>query len=251
MAALSQQPVDLGFLDVLASKIGYRSSLMVIREAYFDESGTHDKKGVLVVAGFIAPLEQWKAFSESLGPEFDSFHSKTAVESTIIGLAGQIVKHVECGFVVSIDQDDFCAASSHRFRSQWGSPYTIAMKEAAAQIALFADQKGISEGIWYHFDAGHRNQAQFNKYMANAHQRWPNERKKLRLAGWSFTSDDIAPPLRAADLLAHQYLKSLRTSRTPPALQVILDGIDIYCPPQIDAARAKELTSQVARIYEN
>ncbi len=113
---------------------------MVIWEAYLDESGTHSKKGTIVLGGFLATPSEWERFNESLvdrlGDRAIGFHSTKSRISDRLQVAKLVAETVQHGFVVSINQGEYVASTSQRFRSQWGSPYTMAMKEACAQVSL-------------------------------------------------------------------------------------------------------------------
>src|SRR5712692_3495007 len=74
MSSLEPAPAD--YIDALvwglpANERGNR--LLMTLQAYFDDSGSHKKSTVFVLAGFISTVDRWKAFSDEWKVKLDEY----------------------------------------------------------------------------------------------------------------------------------------------------------------------------------
>ena len=163
-----------------------KGSVAVLRKAFFDETGTHDDN-FLMVAGFIATEDQWDSFNrawfEAMGRDNEAasqFKAHDCKDPGLMKAACETVSaHTGSGFVISICPSEYRRVISPRFRSQHGAAYTVALREATAQVARWLDFGKMNEPVAYFFDAGHRNQNQAYEYFSKVYSRWPNEKRLL------------------------------------------------------------------------
>ena len=112
-------------------------------QVYWDESGSHNSDN-LVVAGYLAPSENWANFSEEWKkyleisgiPYFrtkDFRNGRSRVFKHLSGnqklvliecLINTIRKHLPVGFISSINSSEYKDLTSQIHRTDWGSPYT-------------------------------------------------------------------------------------------------------------------------------
>ena len=229
--------------------------LTMIHEAYFDETGTHNKH-LLTVAGLIADFDSWQRFYgrwiKLFGPDKAvAFKSDEANLEDLLA-AGQLIgRTAMAGFCVHICPKAYEKTISQRFRSQHGSAYTVSLKEATSQVGMWANRRSDVKGqIAYFFDGGHRNQEQANNYFQRVFNKMPVERRKLRLASWAFADDKVLWPLKAADVLARGCLIKHSTGETPLFMSAITERIQVISAVITDEG-ARGWVAQLAQLYED
>ena len=237
--------------------LGCQGMMMaILRKAVFDESGTHSDD-FLVVAGLIGTEKQWKGFHDSFLSALDGdrlraskFKAKTCNDPIVMQKVCQaITDNVSTGFVVSICPKDYVGATSQRFRSQHGSPYTLALKEVTSQVARWLDYGGIEDPVAYFFDSGHRNQEQASQYFSRVCLRMPKEKKKLHLSSWGFHDDDLVWSLKAADVLANQAYRMEWLNQRGPGMDILLNWL-VIMRHHITTDDASNLVGQLDRLYK-
>ena len=233
-----------------------RRQVVILRQAYFDETGTQDDS-FLMVGGLIASADNWQLFNrkwlELMGSEeaARSFKAKNCRDDDLLGRAAQLAwDHSDCGFVISICPSEYEQATSSRFRSQIGSAYTLCLKDATAKVGDWADRGNMSEPISYFFDAGHRNQEQANEYFRRVFTRMPHERVKIRLGSWTFADDRLVWPLKAAEILALTHYRWEYRSLDTPAREVFhRQATRIIIRTHLTLQEIQGLVAQLEELY--
>lgn len=192
--------------------------LLVLVEAYFDESGTHDGSKVMALAGYLFRQDKseemaaiWREFLAARGlpyfhmvdcahgnPPFDKLDPKhrILVETRLIGLIKQFTVQ---GIGVTVDLEAF----HRRFgeKSFLGTPYSLAFYLVTRGVAVWAKETQYEGKIAYFFEAGHASQSEAN-YLLGIGLRIPEIKAELHYAGHAFVEKQEAPQVQAADLFA-------------------------------------------------
>jgi hypothetical protein len=146
--------------------------VIVMLQAYFDESGTNGKEPLTVISGFIATDTTWLDFDTSwrsaikhdlkdLGlawfhmvecengtkqfapwaskPELRRFAAKT--------MADVIVKSGLKGFWSSVDFPDWCDATTPAFKTRYRKPYYFCFEDCLQQIAAWVSEFAPGESV--------------------------------------------------------------------------------------------------------
>src|SRR5665213_2918693 len=192
--------------------------LLVLVEAYFDESGTHAGSKTMALAGYIFRQDQselmaseWREFLAAKGlpyfhmvdcahgaPPFDKLtpQQRVLVETRLIGL---IKQRTVQGIGVTLDLEAF----KRRFgeKSFLGTPYSLCFYIITRAVVRWAKETEYEGDIAYFFEAGHSSQSEANYLMSLA--LLPDELKaQMHYAGHAFVPKEKAPQVQAADLFA-------------------------------------------------
>ena len=175
-AADSQARIELHKASGLPS---FCSSMVLVLEAYFDESGSSlDQHPILVLGGYVALFEQWLAFSGDWrlvlrnygvpyfhATELPSRHSKlfghlsNEQKKAFVGdLIAVIGKYVDMGVCIIMNPDDWRLATTDTFRCKHGSAYGICM-ELLLMLASVSLRKPGEEPqrVSVFLEDGHKN----------------------------------------------------------------------------------------------
>src|SRR4051812_6525092 len=110
---------------------------VVMLKATIDESGTHKDAPVLCVGACIALPHAWRVLRNAWRPHiahlkkpYHATEHKKNPRKLNDTLAGLIEEHVEVCVAVTIAYDDYQAATTPKFRSLFGSEYSVAALQA-------------------------------------------------------------------------------------------------------------------------
>jgi len=158
--------IPLGYS--LSEEFDYLAALI----AYFDDSGTHLQSPSAIVAGWIAPSQQWKKFNRQwedlkAAEGFEVFHM-TDVMSSARGFVGWnesktgrvltkaraiIDSRAMKGFAVCVAKKDYDDLATKEFREKFGKHhYTFAVRSVIGLIERWREQENIRERTEYVFD---------------------------------------------------------------------------------------------------
>jgi len=214
-AVLDPDHYDLARLfEILAPG---RRDLVMLLEAYFDESGSHDGSEVLCVAGYVFEKinclqldADWAQVLRDYSLPFfrmtDCAHGnkpfahlskpqRIAAETRMIEI---IRKYMAVGVSVTVRESDFyewTKAPNYLF----GSAYTWCCYMCLIGVAGWVYHNKIDAEIAYFFEAGHQHQKQANAVMASV-----LDEPDFRYKAHAFLKKQNARPLQSADLLAWQ-----------------------------------------------
>jgi hypothetical protein len=162
---------------------------MVMLQAYFDESGTHEGADVTCVAGYVFESDQcvrfdgeWRAVLEEYG--LNTFHMtdcahglrafKTIQKSDRIEickrLIGAIKRRARIGIACSVCDSDLRQFQDESAHGE-GHAYTLCLNWCIAAVSAWVHHYSIQDRIAYFFEAGHRQQTAANKYLMNLSRR--------------------------------------------------------------------------------
>jgi hypothetical protein len=143
-------------------------------EIYWDESGSHDSDH-LIVAGYIAPSENWSQFTWEWKQILDEYRlpyfrmqefrngrsklfghlSRTAKQRVIEQLIKTIRTHVSLGIISSVNVKKFNSLVPQKVRGIWGAAYTVCIHACLDEIKNWTNQSEYSGPIFFTFDSGH------------------------------------------------------------------------------------------------
>jgi hypothetical protein len=225
------QPEDASY-QILRNLFGViRSDYVLMVQAFFDESGTHDGAIVTCVAGYLFEPDQclrfddeWREALAAAGLKY--FHmeecahgvaqfkgwpkpKRVEIQTKLIGI---IKRRAAIGVVVSVCQQDYATVAAPGL-SQAGGAYVLCLMWCLAGVSAWVNRHNFQGSIAYFFEAGHRLQSHANRAM-NSLASNPILSAQSRYGGHAFLPKDLAEPdkrlvrpLQAADLLAWQWHK--------------------------------------------
>jgi Protein of unknown function (DUF3800) len=185
--------------------------------AYFDESGTKADTQAVVVAGFIAPTEQWLAFErdwKSILSMFgvNSLHMRHFAHSTgeyvswkgnesrrrdfLSRLIGTIKIRAHHSFACAVLMDAYRLADSKYKLHEVITPYTLAARTCVGKAYDWAKHFNINEDhIAFFFEDGSEDKSDLMRRMERDGKRAP-----------VFLTKNQSVVFQAADLLAYEHL---------------------------------------------
>lgn len=199
--------------------------------AYFDESGTDAKSGVLCVAGYIFLEEkvsafeaEWKAMLEKYGLPFfhmvDCAHGtgafkaltpeqRTEAQKEAIELTK---KYASKGIALSIDKTAFpkVGAGSPKI---WTKPYTFLCGQVLYGVRDWANETGFDGEIEYVFESGADGEVKAVYETVNALLATEAMRKIFRYGRHVHAKKTEALQLQSSDLLAWHWFTHNRRIR--------------------------------------
>jgi hypothetical protein len=207
-------------------------SLLVVIDCAIDESGAKDSKhgNILIVSACVGSTSQMRKLSKgwqsALG-ELPYFHAKdlwkkqsklfrgmsmNKRDRLLTDLVEMVHKRTEWGFSASINVEFYNDRTSQRFRSQWGSAYTFAMRMVVISLILVLErEKRAREPINFLIEHGHVNSGQAVEMLADFEG---FDDKPLIINSRGTAPRDGNPSLQAADMLAFATWEKLRDNRS-------------------------------------
>lgn len=202
-------------VDILSPCSGW---FMVMLEAYFDESGTHDRSNVTAIAGYILPSRQavqmdksWRSLVEKfnvpflhmkdLAPGGKPFDHLTAEQrADLVTRAMNLIrKHTSQGFAVVV-----CPNRFDRSHGDLPDPYSFCAQACFLAVKAWMDQRKITGGANLFFEKGHKDSAKAIEVLEKT-----NELGGL-CPSYTFARKSEVVLLQAADLLAWHTTKFIK-----------------------------------------
>jgi hypothetical protein len=213
----------------------YPERLLVMLQAYFDESGRSDNRGFLIVAGYISDVARWNLWSGSWTAflathginalhmaKFDQLIDPCERDNTKLQIARIIRTYIMCGFAVSIYDREYRQLTSPQFRSSKGSAYTLCVQKCIELAMRWAEgnRPDPSEPIAFVFDRGHRNQNQAQIELQKIRRTSIGHRRPHDT--FAFEDDQTTVQLQSADVLAYSAWQMWRRRNSP--IPGLVDG---------------------------
>jgi len=219
--------------------------IFALLAGYFDESGTHDSRAKLVVAGFVADKDSWATFEEDWNASledqkvpffkaqwfekrkeffrdgWDDRRRKAFMTSLISAIESARLVSMSCSVEMELFNE---IVPTGKVRNKLGSAYTLCGQRCMSHAMKTAKSQSVSERIAYWFDAGHKNRYEFQEAYDKEKE---DVRDRALLGPLTFADEQRVPGLQAADLLAYelalyqtgkQHRRALRTIVTDPLL---------------------------------
>jgi hypothetical protein len=198
----------------------------VLYTAYFDESDTHGAAPTIIMAGLLGHARQWKIFGRRLRAlqrrdGFTVFHAtefkakqgdfKGLTDSEgaqlVHDLTALVQKELTEGTTVYLPHATYLTeyrATPHPSRYHLDSQYGLCFRACLAhQVAILRGLKG-SHRLDVVFEQGHKNQGDVTRVFADVKKQLLGHGIDL-LGDCTPATKHEAPPLMAADFLAHTY----------------------------------------------
>jgi hypothetical protein len=193
--------------------------------AYFDESGTHAASPVLVVAGYLSPVEQWSHFEREWRELLDEFRVANPFHMTdfenrwrqfqgwddsarhrcidrITGILGRRT-WFRTAFAVNVaDYQDVVGGADV-------SPYGFCVWEWMKEAERWLDRYGYTAPIDYVFERGSGRGAEIENNFQWMLSRRKDLRKRYRINSYTFADKRDMLPLQAVDVFAYEAWKHL------------------------------------------
>jgi hypothetical protein len=219
--------------------------LMVMFQAFIDDSGWDGRSPVFVLAGYVATENQWEAFSDEwqtildleepkkLGPfkmaQASQFRHRTSpfygftpeqLHTRLRKLGVAINKHVEHGIISVVPIEPYRKVFTGRFHPDaLDRPYFLSFYGVMTRLIGLTKQREISDGIDFIFDTQGGESialltAEYQRFLALS----PQDLLGIAPANPKFENDEKVRPLQAADMiawLARRYYHDLALGRRP------------------------------------
>lgn len=189
----------------------------------FDESGSKEshRGNLLVVSGYFGATSRMARLSRSWQGTLDGFGvpyfhtkelwngrselfrglSKSQRKRLLSALIESVHHNVQWGFSAFIDPDYYVSKTSERFRSQWGSAYTFAMRLTILFFILILErERRAGEAVNILIEGGHPNANQALEMMREFST---FEDRPLNIRNYGLGPKEGQPTLQAADMLAY------------------------------------------------
>lgn len=196
---------------------------------YFDESGTHVTSSALVVAGYIAPADQWERLAadwrawlnkfsvrafhmtdwENRQGEFKDWNNckRHDLFNRLVGILKLRFHHGFSAATIISHYSDF--ADEFARRSPMAvSPYTFCVLQCFWFVGAWADRYRHPEPIQYVFEDGAGHAAELD-VLCRQIEESDDRRRRFRFGGLSRAGKRDSPSLQAADILAYETWKEM------------------------------------------
>jgi hypothetical protein len=217
---------------ILAHRADCETVNVAALTVHFDDSGTHPEAPVAVVAGWIAPVAQWKRFTRQwnkakLEYGFETLHmaefaannphsefadkekwnerKKTIVMRRLRSIISDHVIQGFCTAVIKKDYDEIFPIGSEVRTAAGQFHYTYALRGVIGWIEKWRKEKGVQQPIEYIFDFMSKGAAktEINKVFEEAVRTTdPLRRYGVYPGCHSFGNKKEILPLQAADMFA-------------------------------------------------
>ena len=211
------------FLGITWSPLN-RPRVLVVLQAYFDESGTSGTDPLTVISGFIATDTTWLDFDVSWcsalkhdlkdlelawfhmvecengnkqfapwasKPELRRFAAKT--------MADVIVKSGLTGFWSSVDFQDWRDATPDAFKTRYPKPYYFGFEDCLQQVAVWVSEFAPGESVQLIF----AEQDEYQDRAATIYDAYMKGRPLAPLQSLRFARMQTCTPLQAADMAVY------------------------------------------------
>ncbi len=193
--------------------------------AYFDDGGHPDDQPVVLVAGFVAPKEQWLIFErewrEILSPlGIEEFHmtefeackvwSRGKKDEILGKLVSAIRRRIHRPLSATVVMQAYKEVNDVLALEQSiGTPFALVGRTVAAALNRWkAQYTKQDDPLWVFYERGTKHYGDFEEAM---------KRDRLPLP---IPADKNLIPLQAADLLAWEMLYAFKNRRVRPTLKI-------------------------------
>ncbi|MEO9461696.1 MAG: DUF3800 domain-containing protein [Marinomonas sp.] len=231
---------------------------LVVLNAYFDESGTHDEANILVVAGYLFDSQQayrfdrdWSKFLKKEGVPFAHMtdlangngHYKDVSDTQRVvhgrTLIENIKKRSRVGFAVAVDKKHY---DERIDVAGLPTAATFCSLVCMEMVGEWLGSKGHSKQVAYVFEAGGPSQSEFSHVM-DLICAGPHKESRYAYGSHAFAPKTSASPLQAADMLAwqlhHFHERCARGHKEPRKDYVALvrpeiDQLEVFVEERLD-----------------
>ena len=198
--------------------------VVILAEAYVDESGTHDDSPMLAVGGYVFKREQAGRFSRDWQKVLDRYGLPAAHMTDAVHCAADYKRArmtmndcIECnrslienikrrtmfGFGVSVDPRKYEEIVGSEKNAP--SAYSFCLMGCLTIIRRWIERNAFKGHFAYVFEAGHNRQGEASRFIGDAILVSDRSKERHRYASHNFIDKKLALPLQAADMLAWHY----------------------------------------------
>lgn len=223
------QPYEIQrFEHIMAHRENSKAVYVAALTVHFDDSGTHKEAPIAVVAGWIAPVPQWKKFMRdwkkaALDEGFKVFHMAEFMANnhksefadkdkwndskklrTVRRLREIIRQRTVRGFGITVHKQDYDDLVKGKLREKWGDfHYTWAVSIVIGLLENWRNESKIKEPIEYIFDRMSQGRDEINDIFIKAESREDAlNRYGIYKGCHSFRDKSVVLPLQASDMMA-------------------------------------------------
>lgn len=225
------------------SELAEDRRFLIVLDAYFDDSGTHDGSPVVSVAGYLGLPAKWVSFETEWKLAMSEFglnhfgmadYSNRAkpycywTEEERYARLERLMKISNAyalGSVgIAVPTESFNRVMSEKAKRISGGPYGLAATACFLRVANLV--KSLSSEAWvaYIFESGTRGAGEVLKVFQE-NERDESQKHELRLLSLRFENKRQFVPLQAADIVAYetyrQLPKQLGTDPRPPRFPIL------------------------------
>ena len=220
-----------------------QAETLAVLKAYFDESGLHGDAGVFVLAGYIAPEQEWNSVEKlwkaalekpRVSPPLGYFHAvdvegrgsgpfrrltQTERESLKIDAVNAIVGSGVIGVASGVLLDAYDNLVKGKAHDAIGGPYILCFQHVLLQAAELSKMflgEDDGEDIAYIFDQHPRLAKLAREIYAKLIE--DGKQESYRLGKLTFADKRKFWPLQAADHIAYETRKYMVGERSRPAM---------------------------------
>lgn len=208
------------------SDVPKENRFMVMLQAYFDDSGTHDRSETVSVGGFISTPERWLKFEEEWRSALEdwgipmfrmskfanrarpfTYWTEEQRQQRLSRLLEVIDRNVLASIGAAIPVAEFSSKLSPEAQLYCGGPYGLAMTFIFMDLAP-AVRRLHGEEAWiaYIVESGSDGAGEILKVFRE-NERDPQQKELYRLLSLRFENKRQYLPLQAADILAYELYK--------------------------------------------
>ncbi len=196
--------------------------LVVILEAYLDESGTDQGSNVVSVGALLATQDEWEAFSRvwrmalaewgirefkmadfvNGAREFKGW-SKLDKRKRFSRVVEMIKTHDATAFGVILPTKPYFSLAKEGSPRTLKDAYQVAAFVCLTKVVSYLAQQPREVEIAYLLDGGAPGHGELDSVLHRI-QLDPHERAVYRMASYTFASSEKFCPIQAADVLAHE-----------------------------------------------
>jgi hypothetical protein len=198
-------------------------NVVLLHEAYFDESGTHENSPVLCVGGYIIekeacerlddswlqmlnkfnlPFFRMSACAQGVDP-FDKLPMPQRIKAETEAIA-IIRREITLGIAVTVDPKIYEEIIPKI--PELGDAYSFCAHTCLTAVKSWARESNYKGDIAYFFESGHKSQSEANQIMQNIFK-IPELRQQHRYLSHSFVDKEKVRPVQAADMIAWHWQK--------------------------------------------
>jgi len=222
---------------------------LILLQAYFDESGTHDEAAVTVIAGYIAPERAWKTLEQQwqevlTNHDIKVFHMVDFLaqegefalmetperEDLISALIAVIVESDIHAIWSGVDAKSWAAVTTPNFRAVFPKPYDLCFHGVLRQLSNWSNLYAGGSRVATVFAV----QDEYNDRSERFLKSWKRYTDCGTLGAIGFDYPSRLPALQPSDMFAHELRLSwesfvLKTASpgkitTSPILRAIWKG---------------------------
>jgi hypothetical protein len=183
-------------LALLKLLTGDGKRIVIVLEAFLDESGTHRNAPVLSVAGYAGSHDQWKTFLSIWGNR--KFHAKEPTSRKLKPLLWKAIKESQVqGIATWISPEDFEKHASPQFKTLLGNAYSLCTFMSALRLCSWAKEEELGP-VAFTIEGGQPNVERIRKVLE-----FLQHDEGFNIAHVGVASKDAFRQLYTADFLAH------------------------------------------------